>query len=609
MLKQESATTELHINDLMQILHHRGPDSFGQFSDERVSLGANRLAIVDVANGRQPYFNEDKTLVCVFNGQIYNYKELQELVVSKGHRLNSQTDGEVIVHLYEEFGSEFVKLLSGMFAIALWDSRNEKLILFRDHMGEKPLLYAFDHLGQLYFASEMKVLNKVIGFTCDDINAESLFLMLSFGYVPNPKTIFNNCFKIRPGSYIEFQNNQRNEVQYWDPEIKNNSENLTTNLFNLDKLLDRSVAEKISLERNMGAFLSGGIDSSLIAHYLNKNIDGPIDTFSVGFDDPKFDESQYSLAVARFLGTNHHVLQLSEQSVKSDFVSLFEKFDEPFADSSALPTLMLSEFASQKIVVALGGDGGDEAFGGYDRYRALNVYIEFWRLFHSAKFLINAFQFKQLLPYKVNRFLELLPASKSSEEFYKRLMTILPYEEFNKISQANSSLHNSSEWFNRTYSKQQLSDYLAGNYYDIKTYLPDDLLFKIDIASMAHSLEVRSPFLDQQVVEFGLGLPKNQRLGFQGKKILRSLASQYLPREIINRKKMGFAIPRRKWLEGSLSVIVNEIFDNPKSIVYNWLKYDETIGLYRRFQSGENLDGAIWAIVSFELWARKWLVR
>ena len=607
ILNEVPSDVKLSLSQLRDCLHHRGPDSFGEFADNRVALGINRLAIVDVENGHQPYFNENKSVVCVFNGQVYNFKKLQEMLLLKGHTLNSQADGEVIVHLYEEYGPGFIKLLSGMFAIALWDSNLEKLILFRDHLGKKPLLYAMDSLGRLCFGSEMKALIKLIGFTPRDISEESLFLMLSFGYVPSPQTIFKSCFKVEPGSYIEFTQGKRNEVKYWEPLFESNTEKLETNLSKLDFLLNQSVAQRISSERSMGAFLSGGIDSSLVVHYLNQNTDEPVETFSVGFDDPKFDESEYSFAVAKLLETNHHVLQLSEDSVKNEFLSLYEKFDEPFADSSALATAMLSEFASERIVVALSGDGGDEAFGGYDRYRALNFYIELSRLFYGAKFLIDKLHIQPFMPKSLNRLFMSLPDEKSSSQFYRKLMTIFSYEDLDKIAKDNEALHKSKNWFSKTYSTQHFNDYLAGNVYDLKTYLPDDLLFKVDMASMAHSLEVRSPFLDRQIVEFGLGLPKNQRLGLQAKKILRLLASQHLPKEIINRKKMGFAIPRRKWLVGSLSIYADEVFNNPDSIMYSWLKYKETNDLYQRFKKGENVDGAIWAIISFEMWARKWL--
>jgi asparagine synthase (glutamine-hydrolysing) len=598
---------DLSLTQIRDCLHHRGPDSFGEFADKKIAMGINRLAIVDVENGHQPYFSENKSIVCVFNGQIYNFKKLQEMLLLKGHILNSQADGEVIVHLYEEYGPDFVKLLSGMFAIALWDSKLEKLILFRDHIGKKPLLYATDSSGRLCFGSEMKVLTKLMGFKSSDISEESLFLMLSFGYVPSPQTIFKNCFKIEPGSYIEFTHGKQNEVKYWEPIFEANTENLETNLLELDFLLNQSVAKRVSSERSMGAFLSGGIDSSLIVHYLNQNTEEPVETFSVGFDDPKFDESVHSLAVAELLETNHHVLQLSENSVKNEFLSLYDKFDEPFADSSALATAMLSEFASEKIVVALSGDGGDEAFGGYDRYRALNIYVELSSLFYGAKFLIDKLHLGPFIPGRLNRLFTSLPEEKSSSEFYRKLMTIFSYENLDDIAKNNYALHKSKNWFSNTYSSQQFDDYLAGNIYDFKTYLPDDLLFKVDMASMAHSLEVRSPFLDRHIVEFGLGLPKNQRLGLQAKKILRLLALQHLPKEIINRKKMGFAIPRRKWLVGSLSIFADEVFANPDSIMYSWLKYKETNDLYQRFKEGENLDGAIWAIISFEMWARKWL--
>jgi asparagine synthase (glutamine-hydrolysing) len=589
-------------------LDHRGPDESGSYLSEKVSLGIKRLAIVDVQNGHQPYSNEHKNIQVVFNGQIYNYLKLRADLEANGHKLNSKSDGEIISHLFEEHGPDFVRLLEGMFAIALWDEKTESLFLYRDRFGKKPLLYSQDRQGNLYFASEMKALKLLFPRgTKWELSRLSLSDYLTYGYVPNPESIFMGMFRLPPATYLKFNSQQVTLSNYWKLIVEHNENSMEENEKKFDLLFTSAIAKRLTGERTIGAFLSGGIDSSLVVAYLSKMLENPVETFSVSFDETKFDESLYAKSVSSLYKTNHHELVLSNSNVLPYFLEMFDYYDEPFADSSSLATFALCKFASDKIVVSLSGDGGDEAFGGYDRYRIFGRQSNLISLAYHFRAIDRKIpMLSQILPPRYARAIRNLPMDRNDFSLYNSLMQLSDVSTRTKLLGATlpekQSVTLESQVLNRN-----LAQYLQANLSDIEHYLPDDLLYKVDIASMASSLEIRSPFLDHELFEFGISLPQSQRIGKTGKVLLHSVAGKILPEEVVFRKKMGFGIPRVQWLNGSLNPLVKESLLSRDSILPSILNQDKLISVYKDFDSGSPNDALVWNLLSLEMWARKWL--
>jgi asparagine synthase (glutamine-hydrolysing) len=589
-------------------LEHRGPDESGFFLSDKVNLGIKRLAIVDVLNGHQPYSNEQKNIQVVFNGQIYNYLKLRALLEAKGHKLNSKSDGEIISHLYEEYGPDFVRHLEGMFAIALWDEKTESLFLYRDRFGKKPLLYSQDQKGNLYFASEMKALKLLFPRgTKWDLSRMSLSNYLTYGYVPNPESIFVGIFRLPPATYLEFNSQKVRLNNYWKLTIEPNEDSLEENEKKFDLLFTKAIEKRLTGERTIGAFLSGGIDSSLVVAYLSKMLADPVETFSVSFDESKYDESTYARSVSGLYKTKHHELVLSDSNVLPYFLEMFDYYDEPFADSSSLATFALCKFASNKIVVSLSGDGGDEAFGGYDRYRIFDKQSNLISLAYHFKSIDRKIpMLSQILPPRYARAIRNLPMDRNDYSLYNSLMQLSDLSTRSKLLGATLPEKQSITLESQTLYRN-LAQYLQANLSDIEHYLPDDLLYKVDIASMASSLEIRSPFLDHDLFEFGISLPESQRIGKTGKVLLHSVAGKILPNDVVFRKKMGFGIPRVQWLKGSLSPLVKECLLSHDSILSSILNQDQLISVYKDFNSGSPNDALVWNLLSLEMWARKWL--
>lgn len=589
-------------------LKHRGPDESGFFQSENVNLGINRLAIVDVQNGHQPYSNEQKNIQVVFNGQIYNYLELRMGLEAKGHTFDSNSDGEVISHLFEEYGPDFVRLLEGMFAIALWDENNKRFYLYRDRFGKKPLLYSQDRHGNLYFASEMKALKLLMPRDTNwDLSRLSISNYLTYGYVPNPESVFVGVSRLPPAKYLTFKSQQVTITDYWTLVVKPNEYSLEENEKKFDLLFTNAIAKRLTGERTIGAFLSGGIDSSLVIAYLSKMLADPVETFSISFDETKYDESIYAKSVSSLYKTNHHELILSDSNVLPYFLEMFEFYDEPFADSSSLATFALCKFASNNIVVSLSGDGGDEGFGGYDRYRIFGRQSHLISLAYSFKAIDRKVSvLNQILPERYARAIRNLPLERDDFSLYNSLMQLSNASTRSKLLgetfPEKPSVNLESQALDRSLAK-----YLQANLSDVKHYLPDDLLYKVDIASMASSLEIRSPFLDHELFEFGISLPESQRIGKTGKVLLHSVAGKILPKDVVFRKKMGFGIPRVQWLKGSLNPLVRESLLSHDSILSTILNRNELISIYKDFDSGSPNDALVWNLLSLEMWARKWM--
>ena len=606
----DSKSSEIEFKVLANTLYHRGPDEYGEYQDSGVSLGIRRLSIIDVTHGHQPIFSEDKSVISVFNGQIYNFRELRYILETKGHKFNSDSDGEIIPHLFEEFGSNFVNKIEGMFAIAIWDKVSKELHLFIDRFGKKPLLYKTFPDGSIHFASEIKTLYQLDKPRISEVDIESVATYFAFGFTSNPKTIINGINKIAPGEHLKWANGQITLRKYWTLEIKKNTKSLLENVEQAEVLIRKAVRKRLTSERPLGAFLSGGIDSSLVVAIMSSYVEN-LKTFSVGFSEAEYDESNYAKMVVDRYKTQHTRIVFSNAEILNCLTESMKFYDEPFGDSSSIPTFLLSKIASQSVTVALSGDGGDEAFGGYQRYVLYKKFAKFSSLLFAARALRDKKMIpNQFFPAKVIRGMDSLPEQNSRAGMYQAMMTIIGATTQRSLFRPefkNSSNTPHLEFFEKMKFSRKIPDSLGVNIHDLGSYLPDDLMYKVDIASMAHSLEVRSPFLDPDVVEFGLSLPEKQRVGKFGKILLRKLALEYLPSNLIDRPKMGFGIPRKEWLGGVLSPLVNDIIFDRTSLIYNWLDFESANDLLSEHKVRNNLDGAVWSILILELWAREWL--
>lgn len=595
------------VEPMINSIEHRGPDGKGFAYGENFAFGMCRLAIIDVENGSQPVFNEDKNVTCIFNGQIYNYKSLQQSLIIKGHKLISNSDAEIIPHMYEEYGENFIDLIEGMFAIAIYDSKSNKLILYRDRLGEKPLLYSIDHNKGLYFASEIKAFkNLPIDM---EVDLTALNNVLQFGYIQGNRTIYQSISKLKPGHKLRWQSGRISIEKYWKATLVKNNSNNFDNRSKLKEVFEETVAKTTQSERNLGAFLSGGIDSSLVVATMAMQASTPVKTFSIGFKEKLYDETLYSRIVSKIYKTEHTEM-IIENQIEDLVLEMSKSYDEPFADSSALPTFALCKLAANKVTVALSGDGGDEAFGGYDRYRFLKLTqnLSNFNKIGLSKFgdLIEAKN-----PNFENRYtraIKLIASHQSSVQNYLSLMTWVKKEHRDKIwkKELLSTIEQKSESEEIFLNHQHLNDSLNANRVDIETYLPGDLLYKVDIASMAHSLEVRAPFLNHHLFQFGISLQDKDRIGFfSGKKLLKEFASEILPSEIIKRKKQGFGIPREKWLRNELKPLMHELLNSESYKSSLWFNQHYVRLLVKDFEEGEKIDGTIWVLMMIELWARE----
>ncbi len=600
---------------MTRTLYHRGPDGEGYYFDEQAGLGHRRLSIIDLDAGKQPMCNEDETVWVTFNGEIYNYLDLRKDLLAKGHQFKTESDTEVIVHLYEEMGERFSEMLRGMFAIGLWDKKGKRLILTRDRIGKKPLYYSLIG-GALYFASEMKSLLHVPNFN-RDINFEALSDYFSLLYVPAPKSIFKSVRKLKPAHYLVFDDRGVRETSYWDLSF-DQSEEKTEQQW-CDEFLaayEEAVRLRLRSDVPLGAFLSGGVDSSSVVALMHKINGNRVTTCSVGFDEKEFDESAAAAKFAASLGTDHH-----DETVRSDALSVLDKlvwhFDEPFADSSAVPTYYVSQAARRHVTVALSGDGGDENFAGYRRYfhdclqqrvrlffperlrRPLFGTLGRWypKLDWAPRLLRAQATFRELSRGSVEGYFYTVSAVKPETK-----QTLLS-EDLQKSLNGYDSIAIFEDYYNRPNTEDHLSRL---QYLDIKTYLVDDILVKVDRASMANSLEVRSPLLDHVLIELIARMPSSLKLkGGTGKFIFKKSMERVLPQEILKRPKQGFAVPLADWFRKELkepSAAVLMQTDpmgvlNPKTVADLWAKH----------QSGfRDFSTPLWTLLMFRLWQKKY---
>lgn len=609
--KTDQPINETVLRRMTGALVHRGPDDEGYFVSERIGLGHRRLSIVDVAGGHQPIFNEDGSIAIVFNGEIYNYLELRRLVAARGHQLQTCSDTETIVHLYEEFGDACVEHLRGMFAFALWDARNQKLLLVRDRVGKKPLYFA-EVGGALIFGSELKALleHPAMSREIDPLAVADYF---SYQFVPAPKTIYRHARKLRAGHCLIVTPNGTSERQYWDIDFNQTEQHSEAEWS--ERLLDEfrsAVAGRLIGEVPLGAFLSSGVDSSAVAAMMSRINSRPVVTASVGFNDERFSEADDARRFAESLNADHH-----ERIVTPDAVRVIEKlawhFDEPFADASAIPTFYVSQAAREFVTVALSGDGGDENFVGYRRYvfdalenRVRSVFPARPLFGALASFYPKADWLPQPLRAKATlRNLSLEP----SQAYFQSVYGAMANERDGLLSrevQAELRGYDPFQVFADHYKRPNTDDSIArAQYADIKLYLADDILTKVDRASMAVSLEVRCPLLDHRLMELAAKIPSSWKLrGREGKYIFKRAMSGLLPPEVLNRRKQGFVVPLAEWLRTDLRELAESLlFDS--SVNDDWLESSAVAKLWQRHQSGlRDCSRPLWAVLMFRMWQR-----
>ena len=598
-----SSLGNLEIRQSIEAIRHRGPDEQGFATSRNFVLGMCRLAIIDVQHGHQPVNSENGLISAVFNGEIYNYRELRNELESMGHKFRTESDSGVIVPLYLEYGLNFVKKLQGMFAIALYDQRNQTGILTRDRLGKKPIWYSHKH-GVLKFSSEIKGLKALGVERIPELS--SLTEYLQFGYINSPRSAYKDIEQLTPGSTLEFSSKGIYISKYWDlNEVENSSIDYETAKHSVHSLLIDAVQSRLVSERPIGSFLSGGIDSSLVTAIMAKLSKDKIHTYSIGFAESKFDESTFARDVANEIGTIHHEKIVSpEPEIIVDKIARI--LDQPFADSSIIPTFLLSEFARNDVVVALGGDGGDEVFGGYLRYRA-TMFLD------RINFLL-ALNPSPLISHFVSdnpRLEKLLRHSRymKKADRYRQFQSLILGNELQRLLSDEiltlSSQDNFSKMWNTVTQRGELRKLQE---VDIASYLPGDLLVKADLASMANSLELRSPFLDYRLVELGISLPQNFKIrGRITKRILKDILATYLPREKFERPKMGFGIPRASWLRNELRELVIDTLSSRQCRDRSWFNHSELMKVINTHNSGRDLDRVIWPIFMLELWANNWI--
>ncbi|MDD5688003.1 MAG: asparagine synthase (glutamine-hydrolyzing) [Elusimicrobia bacterium] len=603
------------LSKMCDIIKHRGPDSEGLFLENEIGLGIRRLAIIDLKTGDQPIHNEDNTIWIVLNGEIYNYLELRT-ELEKKHKFYTKTDTEIIVHLYEDYGEKCVQYLRGMFAFAIWDKKNKKLFVAKDRIGKKPFYYTLVN-GSFVFASEIKSIIEYINKT-PEIDLEAIDLFLTYQYIPSPKTIFSNIKSLMPAHTLTCDKNGSVRIEkYWDLDFVRKSDISFKDACEKTKdLLIESTRLRMISDVPLGAFLSGGVDSSIIVGLMSSLSTQPIKTFSIGFEESEFSELKYAKIVAKHFKTDHH-----ELIVKPNFIDILPKliwhYGQPFADSSALPSYFVSKETRKHVTVALNGDGGDETFGGYLRYKAMkgSLYFSFPFQILGKKLTENL---ASLIPFKNKKYFRYLWRLISALSEPVALRNIQWHYFFSNEAKENlytdnmqKKLYNSKySYMENIFKNAPANDIMDRTFYtDIKAYLPECLLVKMDIASMANSLEARSPFLDYKLMEFSASLPSDWKLhGLTTKYIIKKTFEDILPKEILYRRKMGFGIPIGKWFKNDWKSYFQETVLSSKAISRGYFRKESLEQLFDEHISGKRNHGyRMWALLILEIWHNVYL--
>lgn len=541
----------VRVRAMCDAIAHRGPDSYGHHIADGVAMGMRRLSIIDVGGGQQPIYNEDGSIAVIFNGEIYNHHALRHQLEISGHRFRTRSDTEVLVHLYEDFGPEMVSRLHGMFAFAIWDSRNKVLLIGRDRTGIKPLYYLALPEG-LVFCSELRSL---WAFQPRQLHVcpSAVMQYLAFGYIPHPASIFEGVKKLSPGHLLLWSMEKGTEVRrYWPPPFPKDLMTDEQELVDILRVkLDAAVASHLESEVPLGAFLSGGLDSSTVVALMSRHASGRVRTFSIGFAEEKYDESAAARAVAAELGTEHTEL-IVHPNVEEIFETIATIFDEPFADSSAIPTFLVAQLARQSVTVALSGDGGDELFGGYTRYRDILQH----KVSGGGRLSKLVAALSLMLPHIVPGRNRLIDFGRSQWGRYAaRVVQPVRLDEGGvaRPDQPGGTVHIADQLLDRV-SLTIGDDFAAAMMLaDLETYLPGDILTKVDRTSMAVSLEARVPLLDFDLVDFMLQIPGKQRVTpNESKRLFRRAIKGLVPESVLSRPKQGFEIPLGRWFRGPL---------------------------------------------------------
>lgn len=606
---------------MCRAMAHRGPDDEGFHWEDGIGLGHRRLSIIDLSTGHQPFANKDQTLWITYNGEIYNYVELREELKGLGYDFVSSSDTEVILHAYEQFGENCLQYLRGMFAFAIWDGREKQLFLARDRVGKKPLLYSVSE-DRFVFASEFQALLES-GEVKRSLDPQALDLYLSYSYIPAPWSIYKDIKKLPPGHCLIVKNRNVQLKQYWTleygPKYSFRREEEIYDRFR--EIFNESVRIRMRSDVPFGAFLSGGIDSSSVVAVMSQFSTLPVRTFSIGFESKSFSELEYARLVAEAIGTEHHEFVVKPDAV-SDLPHLVRHYGEPYGDSSSLPTFYLSKLTRGHVTVALNGDGGDEAFAGYERYRAnwfANLYCQMPALGRSVMGKVMDWVLPDSLDpqnrvRQVKRFLQ--AAGLPQEERYAGWLSVFsPDQKRALYTGAFQELLRESyggQWLQDLYRERANLGILdASLATDVASYLPYDLLVKMDIASMANSLETRSPYLDHCLMEFAARLPKLFKLrGLTLKYLLKKVFRKALPREVLYRRKMGFGLPVGIWFREGWKEFVRELLLSPRSFNRGYFRPHEL----KRFVE-DHIEGRkdyslqVWSLMTLEIWHRECMDR
>ncbi|TDI97305.1 MAG: asparagine synthase (glutamine-hydrolyzing) [Caldithrix sp.] len=608
---RERNVLEHLVKSMCDVIRHRGPDDEGWITKGNYGIGMRRLSIIDLFTGRQPISNEDDSIWIVFNGEIYNHVELRNKLIKKGHKFQTKCDTEVIVHAYEEYGEECPKKLNGMFGFAILDLKKQILFLARDRLGIKPLYYYHDS-KKFAFGSELKSILQVPNIP-REVDLRALDLFLTFEYIPSPYSIFQGIRKLPPGHSLTLKDGRINIREYWDLDFDEKDIPEGELCEQLLELFQDAVKIRLMSDVPLGAFLSGGIDSSAIVAMMSRVMDRPVKTFSIGFKEDTYNESHYAQQIANHFNTEHHV-----EIIEPNALELAEKLvgflDEPFGDFSIFPTYLVSKMARKHVTVSLSGDGGDELFAGYDTYianKAGRAYERLPRLLRNAMHPILSrippTEKKKGLINRAKRFVEGMELPADLE--HTRWMIFL--QEGEKIKLYSDDLQDtlngsdSFEFIRNYFNRVNTSDPLNRQLYvDIKSYLVDNILVKVDRMSMATSLETRVPFLDHRFVEFSATIPS--RLKLQGKNtkyLFKKAMADVLPPQILNRSKEGFSIPIKNWLKEDLKPLMLEVLDQQKIKREGFFNTNYVEQLKKEHLSGkENHSHRLWSMMVFGIW-------
>ena len=598
---------------------HRGPDEDGFYVKENVGLAMRRLSIIDLAGGQQPIRNADGTKWIVYNGEIYNYQEIRRELDARGHKFYTNSDTEAIIHLYDDEGPDCLRHLRGMFAFAIWDERDRSLFIARDRVGKKPVLYSHQPNGDLIFGSEFQALLKHPAIS-REIDHEAIDEYMSFLCVPAPKTAFKQIRKLEPGHWLRWKNGEIETRRYWLPDFSkkiNISEEEA--IEETTRIVRESTRLRMISEVPLGAFLSGGVDSSTVVALMAQESSQPVKTFSIGFEEQDYSELKYARRVAEHVGAEYNEFIVRPNAIEV-LPTLVEHYGEPYADSSAIPTYYVSRETRKHVTVALNGDGGDESFAGYERYAAMLMAERYRRIpsvlrkafVEMPVSLLPTSELKRSRLRDAKRFFNAARLSRT-DRYLRWMSTFDPAVKRDLYTSDFSAMIATSDggailddWFKRANGSGVLD---AAMLTDQMTYLPNDLLVKVDIASMANSLEARSPFLDHKVIEFAASLPENLKMRrLETKSLLKKVAARLVPREVIYRRKMGFGVPIGKWFRDEMKDFVRDVLLSPTSLSRGIVK-PAMIEKYVKEHTEGQRDHSfqLWTLLMLELWFQRFI--